>query len=97
MTAYNEANAALARYAAARTLFDTAATAEAAATTSYTSGLSTLSDAMTAERARSLAFAAKEQAFADVLVAMTTLAFASGELLSPAAVPLTPPAATGAK
>jgi outer membrane protein TolC len=87
VTAFNEATAALSRYAAAGTLLDSATTAEDATTTSYMNGLSTLSDAMTAEKVRSLASAAKEQAFADALVAMTTLAFASGELLSPRAVP----------
>jgi outer membrane protein len=87
VTAFNEATAALSRYAAARTLLDSATTAEDAASTSYVNGLATLSDAMNAERMRALASAAKEQAFADALVAMTALAFASGELLSPSAVP----------
>ncbi|HEX7942604.1 MAG TPA: TolC family protein [Gemmatimonadaceae bacterium] len=90
VTAYNEANASLSRYQAATALFDAAATAEAAAAKSYVNGLASLSDAMNAERMRALASAAKEQAFADALVAMTTLAFVAGELLSPKAVPQAP-------
>jgi outer membrane protein TolC len=90
ITAYNEANASLARYQAATALFDAAVTAEAAATTSYMNGLASLSDAMNAGRMRALASAAKEQTFADALVAMTSLAFAAGELLSPKAVPQAP-------
>jgi outer membrane protein len=90
VTAYNEANASLSRYQAATALFDAAVTAEAAAAKSYVNGLASLSDAMNAERMRALASAAKEQAFADALVAMTTLAFVAGELLSPKAVPQAP-------
>jgi outer membrane protein TolC len=90
VTAYNEANAGLSRYQAATALFDAAATAEAAAAKSYVNGLTTLSDAMNAERMRALASAAREQAFGDALVAMTTLAFVAGELLSPKAVPQAP-------
>ncbi|HVK75713.1 MAG TPA: TolC family protein [Kofleriaceae bacterium] len=86
VTAYNEANASLSRYQAATALLDAADTAEAAATASYTRGVATLTDAMTAEKMRALASAAKAQAYADALVAMTTLAFAAGELLSPQAV-----------
>jgi hypothetical protein len=37
---------------------------------------------MNAQKARALAAAAKEQAFADALVATTTLAYAAGGLLS---------------
>jgi hypothetical protein len=44
-------------------------------------------DAMNAQKARALASAAKEQAFADALIATTTLAFAAGELISAKAVP----------
>jgi outer membrane protein len=90
VTAYNEANASLSRYRAATALFDTAATAEDAATKSYLNGLATLTEAMNAQKARALASAAKEQAFADALIATTTLAFAAGELLSAKAVPHSP-------
>ncbi len=87
VTAYNEANASLSRYQAATALFDTAATAEDAATKSYLNGLATLTDAMNAQKARAFASGAKEQAFADALIATTTLTFAAGELLSARAVP----------
>jgi outer membrane protein TolC len=90
VTAYNEANASLSRYQAATALFDTAATAEDAATKSYLNGLATLTDAMNAQKARSLASAAKEQAFAEALIAATTLSFAAGELISAKAVPHSP-------
>lgn len=90
VTAYNEASASLSRYQAATALFEAAATAEAAAARSYMTGLTSLGDAMNAERMSALASAAKEQAFADALVAMTTLAFAAGELLSPTAIPHSP-------
>jgi outer membrane protein TolC len=90
VTAYDEVNASLSRYRAATALFDTAATAEDAATRSYLNGLATLTDAMSAQKARALASAAKEQALADALVATTTLAFAAGELISAKAVPLSP-------
>jgi outer membrane protein len=84
--AYNEVNANLSRYHAASALLDTATVAEEAVTKSYLNGLATLTDAMNAQKARSLASAAKEQAFADALVAAATLAFASGELTSAKAV-----------
>jgi outer membrane protein TolC len=87
VTAYNEVNASLSRYRAASALFDTAATAEEAAGKSYLNGLATLTEAMNAEKARALASAAKEQAFADALIATTTLAFSSGELISANGVP----------
>jgi outer membrane protein TolC len=90
VTAYNEVNASLSRYQAATALFDTAATAEDAATKSYLNGLATLTDAMNAQKALALASAAKEQAFADALIARTTLAFAAGELISAKAVPHSP-------
>jgi len=90
VTAYNEVNSSLSRYQAATALFDTAATAEDAATKSYQNGLATLTDAMNAQKARALAWAAKEQAFAEALIATTTLAFAAGELLSAKAVPHSP-------
>jgi outer membrane protein TolC len=82
VTAYNEVNASLSRYQASTALFETAATAENAATKAYLNGLATLTDAMNAQKARALASATKEQAFADALVATTTLAFAAGELIS---------------
>jgi outer membrane protein len=90
VTAYNEVNASLSRYQAATALFDTAATAEAAVTKSYLNGLATFTDTMSAQKARALASAAKEQSFADALVATTTLAFTAGELLSARAVPQVP-------
>jgi outer membrane protein TolC len=90
VTAYNEVNASLSRYQAASALLDTATTAEAAATKSYLNGLATLTEAMNAQKARVLASAAKEQAFADALIARTTLAFAAGELISAKAVPHSP-------
>ena len=90
VTAYNEVNASLSRYQAATALFDTAATAEAAITKSYLNGLATFTDTMSAQKARALASAAKEQSFADALVATTTLAFTAGELLSARAVPQAP-------
>jgi outer membrane protein TolC len=90
VTAYNEVNASLSRYQAATALLDTAVTAEDAATKSYLNGLATLTDAMNAQKARSLASAGKEQAFADALVATTTLTFAAGQLLSAKAVPRAP-------
>jgi outer membrane protein TolC len=61
VTAYNEASASLSRYQAATALLDAAATAEAAAAGSYTTGLASLGDAMNAERMRALASAAREQ------------------------------------
>ena len=50
VTAYDDVNANLSRYRAATALVDAAATAEAAATKSYDSGLVTLGDLMNAER-----------------------------------------------
>src|SRR5207245_1657491 len=90
VTSYHEVNASLSRYQAAAALFDTAATAEDAATQSYLNGLATLTDAMNAQKARALASAAREQAFAEALIATTTLAFAAGELISAKAVPHSP-------
>jgi outer membrane protein TolC len=87
VTAYHEANASLSRYRAAIALYDTAATAESATTKSYLNGLATLTEAMNAQKARATAQAAREQAFADALVARTTLAFAVGQLISAKAVP----------
>jgi outer membrane protein TolC len=87
VTAYNEVNASLARYQAATALFETAATADDAATKAYLNGLATLTDAMNAQKADALASAAKEQAFADALIATTTLTFSAGQLLSAKAVP----------
>lgn len=87
VTAYNEVNASLSRYQSATALFDTAVTAEDAATKSYLNGLATLTEAMNAQKGRAQASAAKEQAFTDALIATTTLAFAAGELLSAKAVP----------
>jgi outer membrane protein TolC len=88
-TNYNELNANLSRYQAASALLGTAQVADDAATKSYTNGLATLTDAMNAQKARSFALAAKEQAFADALIAAAALAFSSGELVSAAAVPQT--------
>lgn len=83
--------ASLSRYQAATALFDAAATARKLPPPSrMLNGLASLSDAMNAERMRVLASAAKELAFADTPVAMTTLAFATGALLSPKAVPHSP-------
>jgi hypothetical protein len=61
-----------------------------AAEKSYASGLATLTDAMNAQKARALASVAKEQAFADALIATVTLSHASGELISARAVPRSP-------
>jgi outer membrane protein TolC len=90
VTAYNDVNASLSRYQSATTLFDSAAIAEDAATKSYLNGLATLTEAMSAQKARALALAAKEQAFADALIATTTLVFAAGELVSAKAIPRSP-------
>ena len=90
VTAYHEVDASLSRYQASIALFETAAIAEDAATKSYLNGLATLTEAMNAQKARALALASKEQAFADALVATTTLSFAAGELLSSKAVPQSP-------
>jgi outer membrane protein len=87
VTAYNEVNAALSKYKAAAALLDTATVAEDAATKSYLNGLATFTDVMNAQKARALASSAKEQAFADALVAAAALAVASGELTSAKAVP----------
>jgi len=88
-TNYNELNANLSRYNAASVLLVTARVADDAVTKSYTNGLATLTDAMNAVKARSFALAAKEQAFADALIAAASLAFSSGDLISAAAVPST--------
>jgi hypothetical protein len=45
---------------------------------------------MNAQRMRALASATKEQAFADALIAATTLAYAAGELVSAKAIPTLP-------
>ena len=87
VAAYNEVNASLSRYRAASLLEQTAAVAEDAVTKAYTNGLSKLTDVRGAQKARSLASAAKEQAFAEALVQVTTLAFVSGQLGSATAVP----------
>jgi outer membrane protein len=87
VSAYNEVNSSLSRYHAASQLEQTAMVAEDSVTKSYTNGLSTLTDALAAQKARSLAAGAKEQAFAEALISATTLAFASGQLGSAAAVP----------
>jgi outer membrane protein TolC len=86
-TAYNEVNANFSRFRAASALFSTATIAEDAVTKSYLNGLATLSDAMNAQKARSLASGAREQAFADALIAAASLAFASGALTSSNALP----------
>jgi outer membrane protein len=90
IAAYNEVNANLSRFKAASELFRTATVAEDAVEKSYLNGLATLTDAMNAQKARALASAAKEQAFADALIATTTLAFAAGQLISAKAVPNSP-------
>ena len=82
VTAYNELNAGLGRYRAATALLHTATVADDAVEKSYVNGLSTLTDTMNAQKARSLASAAKEQAFADALIAAATLQFAAGKLTS---------------
>jgi outer membrane protein len=87
VAAYNEVNASLSRYRAASSLERTAGVAEDATTKSYANGLSTVTDALSAQKARSLASAAKEQAFAEALISATALAFASGQLGSAKAVP----------
>jgi outer membrane protein TolC len=87
VAAYHEVNAALARYQAASSLERTAATAEDAATKSQANGLATVTDVLNAQKARSIAAAAKEQAFADALISATALVFASGQLGSAKAVP----------
>jgi outer membrane protein len=87
VAAYKEVNATLARYQAASSLERAAAIAEDAVTKSYGNGLSTLTEVLSAQKARSLASAAKEQAFADALVSATALVFASGQLGSVKAVP----------
>jgi outer membrane protein TolC len=88
-TNYNELNANLSRYRAASALLGTARVADDAVTKSYTNGLATLTDAMNAQKARSFALGAKEQAFADALIAAASLAYSSGELVSATAVPNT--------
>ena len=87
VAAYNEVNASLSRYRAASSLERTAGVAEDATTKSYANGLSTVTDALSAQKARSLASAAKEQAFAEALISATALAFSSGQLGSAKAVP----------
>ncbi len=87
VAAYNEVNASLSRYQAASSLERTAGVAEDATTKSYANGLSTVTDALGAQKARSLASAAKEQAFAEALISATALAFSSGQLGSAKAVP----------
>ena len=87
ITAYNEVAASLSRYQAATALFATAVTADDAATKSYLNGLATLTEAMTAQKARALASAAREQAFADALIATAALELAAGDLTSAKAAP----------
>ncbi len=88
ITAYGELNATLSRYRAATAFMQTASVADDAVTKSYVNGLATFTDAMNAQKARAEASAAKEQAFADALVAQAALTFAAGQLTSADAVPL---------
>jgi outer membrane protein len=87
VAAYDDANANLARYKAAASLERTAAVAQDAVTKSYANGLATITDTFSAQKSRSLASAAKEQAFSEALIAATALVFASGQLGSADAVP----------
>ena len=87
LSAYDAANAALARYHAAVELERAAAVADDATSSSYQHGLSTLTDAASAQRAHSLASAAKERAYAEARIAATALTFAAGELRGVAAIP----------
>ena len=87
VSAYDDANASLARYKAATSLERTAAVAEDAVTKSYANGLATFTDTLSAQKARSLASAGKEQAFSEALISATALVFASGQLGSADAVP----------
>jgi len=87
VSGYDEANAALSRYRAAQELERTAAVADDATARSYANGLSTLADAASAQKAHSLASAAKERAYADARIAVTTLTFAAGQLRGVGAIP----------
>jgi len=87
LSAYDEANAALAKYRAAVELERAAAVADDATTSSYQHGLSTLTDAASAQRAHSLASASKERAYAAARIAATALTFAAGQLLGVSAIP----------
>ena len=87
LSAYDEANAALSRYRAAQALERTAAVADDATARSYANGLSTLAEAASAQKAHSLASAAKEQAYAEARIAVTSLTFASGQLRGVGAIP----------
>jgi outer membrane protein len=87
LSAYDEANAALARYLAAVELERAAAVADDATTSSYQHGVSTLTDAAGAQRAHSLASATKERVYAEARIAVTALTFAAGELWGVAAIP----------
>ena len=87
LSAYDLANAALARYRAAVELERAAAVADDATASSYQHGLSTLTDAAGAQRAHSLASAAKERAYAEARIAVTALTFAAGQLRGVAAIP----------
>jgi len=61
--------------------------ADDATARSYANGLSTLAEAASAQKAHSLASAAKEQAYAEARVAVTSLTFASGQLRGVGAIP----------
>jgi len=87
LSAYDLANAALARYQAGLELERAAAVADEATSSSYQRGLSTLTDAAGAQRAHSVASAAKERAYAEARIALTALTFAAGQLRSVAAIP----------
>ena len=87
LSAYDAANAALARYHAAVELERAAAVADDATSSSHQHGLSTLTDAASAQRAHSLASAAKERAYAEARIAMTALTFTAGQLRGVAAIP----------
>lgn len=86
IAAYSQVNASLSRYRAAAALLQSATVAEDAVTKSYMNGLATFTDAMNAQKARAGASVAKEQAFADALVARAALTFAAGQLTSAGAV-----------
>ena len=87
LSAYDAANAALARYRAAQALERTAAVADDATARSYQHGLSTLADAASAQEAHFLASAAKERNYAEARIAATALTFAAGQLRGVAAIP----------
>ena len=88
IASYNGLQAGLARYRSATALLTTASAAEDAVSKQYGNGLATLTEAMNAEKARAQASASKERAYADALVAATSLALAAGDLTSAGAIPL---------